>query len=294
MPDLRIGISGWTYAGWRGDFYPPGLPRRRELEYASRRFSSIEINGSFYSLQRPGSYAAWYDATPPGFRFALKGSRFITHNKKLRDIEAPLANFFASGVLRLEEKLGPILWQFSRTLRFTDDRFDRFLELLPRTAEEAAALAERRDRRLRWEPWTETKRNHRLRHVIEVRHESFLVPEFARLLRRHGIALVFSDAADWPYVEELTAGLVYLRLHGSRQTYASRYTDAELDRWADRIRSWLRGSEPGDARKITDLQPPPRRSRDLYVYFDNDQKAQAPKDAARLTSRLEDLLTYRE
>jgi uncharacterized protein YecE (DUF72 family) len=187
---------------------------------------------------------------PGGFVFALKGSRFITHNKKLQQIEAPLANFFASGPLRLEEKLGPVLWQFPRTARFDEQRFRRFFELLPRNTEEAAALGRRHDRRLRWQAWMRTRRRRRIRHVVEVRNESFFVPEFVRLLRRYNIALVFSDAADWPYVEELTAGIVYLRLHGSRRTYASRYTDPELDRWAERIRAGRRGGEPAPA-------PPP-------------------------------------
>src|SRR5690606_26602543 len=243
--EIRVGISGWSYAGWRGVFYPEGLARRRELEYASRKVDSIEINGSFYSLQRPTSYRRWYEETPPGFVFAVKGSRYITHMKKLKGVERPLANFFASGVLRLGEKLGPILWQFPSNLRFDPARFEAFLSLLPKTTDEAATLARRHDARLKGRAWTHGDVKLPVRHAFEVRHESFLVPEFAALLRRHGAALVFADTARvWPYTEEVTADFIYARLHGAEHLYASGYTDAQLDWWAERIRVWHRGGEP--------------------------------------------------
>jgi uncharacterized protein YecE (DUF72 family) len=158
VPETRIGISGWSYAGWRGDFYPAGMSTKAELRYASRKFNSIEINSSFYSLQRPEVYRRWHAETPPGFRFAVKGSRFITHNKKLGDVETPLANFFASGLLCLDEKLGPILWQLSPNLKLDEDRVERFFSLLPRTTEEAAKLGRRHDQRVAGRSWTEAPR----------------------------------------------------------------------------------------------------------------------------------------
>lgn len=285
--EIRVGISGWSYAGWRGVFYPEGLARRRELEYASRKVDSIEINGSFYSLQRPTSYRRWYEETPPGFVFAVKGSRYITHMKKLKGVERPLANFFASGVLRLGEKLGPILWQFPSNLCFDPARFEAFLSLLPKTTDEAATLARRHDARLKGRAWTHADVKLPVRHAFEVRHESFLVPEFAALLRRHGAALVFADTARvWPYTEEVTADFIYARLHGAEHLYASGYTDAQLDWWAERIRVWHRGGEPRDARRISDEKPPGEGGRDVYVYFDNDARARAPFDAMRLAERL--------
>ncbi len=287
MPELRIGISGWNYAGWRSVFYPPGLPQRRELEYASRQLNSIEINGSFYSLQTPTSYRRWHEQTPPGFVFAVKGSRFITHMKKLADVRVPLANFLASGILLLREKLGPILWQFPERFAFRPDRFADFLALLPRTTTAAAELAAEHDGRLEGRAWTETDAQRPLRHALEVRHPSFLSPEFARLLREHGVALVFADTAGlWPYAEELTAGFVYMRLHGSQHLYASGYTDEELDWWAARIRAWGGGGAPRDCVRIPGCPPPGRLPRDAYVYFDNDAKVHAPFDAMRLAERL--------
>ena len=285
--DLRIGISGWAYGSWHNGFYPPGLARRRELEHASRRLNSIEINGTFYALQRPSSFRRWYDATPPGFLFAVKGSRFITHMKKLRDIETPLANFFASGVLLLGDKLGPILWQLPPALAFDRDRIARFLELLPRTTTAAARLARHHDRRLEGRAWTRTDRDRPIRHAFEVRHSSFLCAEFAELLRRHGAALVFADTAGLhPYTEQITADFVYIRMHGAEAIYASRYTDAQLDWWAARIRAWKAGREPRDARRIPGAPPPPRGRRHVYVYFDNDAHGHAPFDALRLAERL--------
>jgi len=281
-----VGISGWTYAGWRGVFYPEKLAHKRELEYASRKMASIEINGSFYSLQRPTSYRRWYEETPPGFPFAVKGSRFITHMKKLRDVETALANFFASGVLRLAEKLGPILWQFPERMPVDLERYERFLELLPKTSIEAAALAERHDERLAGRAWPEADAETPLRHAFEIRHPGLLGPEFIALLRRHNAALVFADTAGrWPYTEDVTADFVYVRLHGAEELYASGYSDAQLDWWAARIREWRRGREPADRACVTPAAPS-RAARDVFVYFDNDAKVHAPFDAMRLMERL--------
>src|SRR6476660_7374547 len=180
--ELRIGISGWRYAGWRGVFYPKDLAQRRELEFASHAFNSVEINGSFYSLQLPSSYQRWYAETQAGFVFSVKGGRFITHMKKLRDVEVPLANFFAQGVLALKEKLGPILWQFPPGFAFNPERFEQFFKMLPRDMNEALKLARRRDVRMKGRSYLRVEKNHPLRHAAEIRHDSFKLPEFVKLL----------------------------------------------------------------------------------------------------------------
>jgi uncharacterized protein YecE (DUF72 family) len=287
MRQTRIGISGWTYAPWRGVFFPKDLPQKRELEYASRQFNSIEINGSFYSLQTPSSYQKWYDATPDDFVFSVKGGRFITHMKKLKDVETPTANFFASGVLKLKEKLGPILWQFPPGFAFNEERFERFFELLPKTTTEAAALARKHDARLKGRAWTKAGAERKLRYAVEIRHESFKDERFINLLRKHNIALVLADTAGkWPYMEDLTADFIYARLHGDEELYVSGYTDAALEWWADRIRAWQCGKEPADANKISASRGRTCRNRDAYVYFDNDAKVKAPFDAKNLARRL--------
>jgi uncharacterized protein YecE (DUF72 family) len=284
---VRIGISGWTYAPWRGTFYPPGLLQADELSYASRQVDTIEINGTFYGLQRSDSFARWYDATPEDFEFAVKGPRFVTHIRRLREVETPLANFFASGVLRLEEKLGPVLWQFPPSFRFSAERLDHFFSLLPRDTEAAAALAELRSEWLAERAWAETTQRRELRHAIEIRHQSFLDPAFIALLRRHRVALVFADSVSWPYAEDVTADFVYLRLHGSKELYASGYSDEALDHWAARIKLWAKGLEPNDARRIaSDANPAQAGARDVYAYFDNDAKVRAPVDARALNARL--------
>jgi uncharacterized protein YecE (DUF72 family) len=284
---VRIGISGWTYAPWRGNFYPSGLLHADELSYASCQVDTIEINGTFCGLLRPDAFARWYDETPDGFVFAVKGPRFITHIRRLREVETPLANFFASGVLRLEEKLGPVLWQFPASFRFSAERLDHFFALLPRDTEAAAALAQGRSEWLAERSWAKTAQHRELRHAIEIRHESFLDPAFAALLRRHRVALVFADSVAWPYAEDVTADFVYLRLHGSEELYASGYSDEALDHFAARIKLWAAGHEPNDARLIsTDPNPAGPVSRDVYAYFDNDTKVRAPVDARSLRARL--------
>jgi uncharacterized protein YecE (DUF72 family) len=278
---IRIGLSGWSYKDWRGDFYPDGLPQKQELAYAAARFPTLEINGTFYGLSTPKTMRGWYETASAEFVYAVKGSRFITHNKKLSDVDEPLANFMASGILELREKLGPILWQLGRNLHFDAGRMDRFLAQLPRDLEEVAVLAG--EATLKRPSTTERLgANHRVRHVIEPRHESFFVADMARLARRHNVAIAFSHSSAWPYTEELTAGFVYLRLHGPGAPYSSVYTRGELEGWASRIMSWADRSEPEDARRLTDLEPPKRKHRDVYVYFDNDAGGQAPRQAADL------------
>jgi uncharacterized protein YecE (DUF72 family) len=290
---VRIGISGWRYSGWRGVFYPPKLPHKRELEFASRAVDTIEINGSHYSLQSIGSYLSWYDATPDGFTFSVKGPRYLTHMLRFRDDTArpAIANFFASGVLALRDKLDAFLWQFPPNFAFAPESFEAFLALLPRDAEAAAALARQHDGRVK-EPWFEVKANRRLRHAVEIRHASFCVPAFAALLRKYKAALVVSDAvANWPYAEDVTSNFVYLRLHGSETLYGGAYTDAALDRFAARIDAWSHGGEPADAVRLGGRAATPARSRDVLVYFDNDKKVEAPFDAARLKQRLDPSFT---
>ena len=206
--------------------------------------------------------------------------------KQLRDIEAPLANFLAQGVLRLGDKLGPLLWQFSPRFRFDRDKLERFLALLPRDCDAAAVLASGHDHRLAGRSWAVSETCRSLRHAIEVRHPSFLDPDFVALLRRHNIALVFADAVGWPYAADVTADFLYLRLHGSQELYASGYAEEELDRWAARILIWSDGGEPDDAKRIDPDGPLQRRPRDVYVYFDNDAKVRAPFDAQTLRRKL--------
>jgi uncharacterized protein YecE (DUF72 family) len=255
--------------------------------FASRALPTIEINGSFYSLQSPASYASWRDATPEDFVFAAKGGRYITHIRRLQDIEAPLANFFASGLFNLGDKLGPLLWQFPPNFRYDAERLERFLALLPRDTGQALVLARKRDARMKGRSRLAVERVRALRHAVEIRHASFIDESFIALLRRHQVALVVADTAGkWPYLEDVTADFVYLRLHGDRKLYASGYTDRALDRWAERIRAWSGGKEPRDAQRASVIPPAQRRSRDVYCYFDNDLKVRAPFDAQRLMDRL--------
>jgi uncharacterized protein YecE (DUF72 family) len=288
MATTRIGISGWRYAPWRGTFYPKDLPQRAELEYASAHLSAIEINGSFYSLQRPQSYASWYADTPEDFMFAVKGPRYITHMKRLRDVEIPLANFLASGVFNLKDKLGPVLWQFPPNFKYDRKRFEAFLSLLPRDTQEAASIARKRDAWLKSRSQLKIDANRPMRHAVEIRNETFLDPSFVDLLRRYNVALVIAETARrWPMTQDITADFVYMRLHGDKELYRSGYSDKSLDRWAERIRAWQKGSEPADAQKISSKKPPTRKSRDIYCFFDNtDVKLRAPFDAQTLMRKL--------
>ncbi|HEY3898138.1 MAG TPA: DUF72 domain-containing protein [Chthoniobacter sp.] len=285
--EIRIGISGWTYPPWRGVFFPKGWPQKRELEYAARQVSSIEINGSFYSLQRPESYRAWYEATPADFVFTLKGSRFITHLRRLKEVEKPLANFLASGPLCLREKLGPILWQLPPSFRYDRDRLAAFFDLLPRDTFAAAQFAHRHDNRIKSRAAMTADRRRPLRHALEVRHASFETPEFTDLLREHDIALVVADTAGkWPFLEDITSDFVYVRLHGDEELYTSGYTPEALRRWATKIRSWVKGRAPRSAHQLGRPARPSQRGRDVFVYFDNDVKVHAPFDAMSLAHRL--------
>jgi uncharacterized protein YecE (DUF72 family) len=287
MAAVRIGISGWRYPPWRGVFYPRELPQARELAYAAQHFPTIEINGSFYSLQRPDYYARWYAHTPQGFVFAVKGGRFITHMKKLRDVDLALANFFASGVLALREKLGPILWQFPESMPHALDRFEAFLQRLPKDTAAAARLAMRHGPKLRGRSLVASDATRVIRHAFELRNEASASPELIALLREHGVAWVVADTAGrWPYREDVTSDFVYVRLHGDKALYRSGYSQRAIERWAERIACWQQGREPSDARLIAAPARTRRSGRDVYVYFDNDVKVHAPFDALALQCAL--------
>lgn len=268
-PVARVGISGWRYAPWRGDFYPRGLPQRRELEFASRKLDTIELNGTFYSLQKPEYFAAWRDETPDDFVFSVKGGRFITHLLRLKNVHTALANFFASGVLGLGSKLGPFLWQLPGKLAFDADLLDQFLSQLPGSTGAAARIAQDHDERLDGRNLLVTDADRPLRHALEVRSHSFDTPEFFSILERHNVASVVADTAGkWPRFTEQTADFAYARLHGEQVLYESGYDDVALDRWAGTVREWLASG------------------RDSFVYFDNDIKVRAPCDAMALAERL--------
>jgi uncharacterized protein YecE (DUF72 family) len=269
---LVVGTSGWNYPPWRGYFFPEGLARKRELAYLASRLPAVEVNGTFYSLTRPSVCDAWRSGVPSEFQFAIKGSRYITHMLKLRGGAAPLANFFASGILRLGSQLGPILWQLPAMVQFDRERAATFLAALPRDMHAAERLARRHDARVTGRACLTAPdgRDRPLRYALEIRHESWLADAALDLLARHGVALVVADTAGkHPFAVHDTADFTYVRLHGAKRLYQSRYTDAELATWAVRTRGWL------------------DRGRDVYVFFDNTDKRHAPGDALRLLAAVE-------
>ena len=267
MGSVRVGTSGWIYPTWRGRFYPADLPQREWLAHLAERVDGLELNGTFYSLKRPRDYRAWAEQVPADFEFAVKGGRYITHLKQLKDVDTALANFFASGVLALGPRLGPVLWQLPSRTRFDPERMDAFLTSLPASTGAAAELAARHDEKVP-EPFLGIDADRPMRHALEVRNETFRAPEVVDLLRRHDVALVMSHSAGtFPYFEELTSDLVYVRLHGRDRLYVGSYRDADLDAWAAKVTRWA-------------------GSRDVRVYFDNDTDAVAPGDAVRLRRRV--------
>ena len=283
---IRIGISGWRYEGWQGTFYPEGLSAKKELQFAAQHFNSIELNGSFYSLQRPTSFKSWSDDTPDDFVFSVKAPRFITHIRRLAGVEAPLANFCAQGILRLGKKLGPILWQMPPSFRFDAELLESFFSLLPRTHREAANLAANHDRWMNGRAWLECEGDFPLRHAIEIRHKSFATEEYIDLLRRHNVAMVVADTVDWPRLMDITSDFMYCRLHGSEKLYASGYDDAAIAQWAARVLAWWRGQEVTDGQRASPSDGPRQPERDVFVYFDNDLKVRAPFDAQSLSRRI--------
>jgi len=260
---IRVGVGGWTFAPWRGTFYPKKLAQARELEYASRQLTSIEINGTFYGSQKPQSFRRWRDETPEDFVFSVKGPRFATHRREFSDAGASIERFFASGVLELGEKLGPVLWQFPGTKRFEPEVFRVFLEQLPASIE-----------------------GRRIRHVVEVSHESFAVPEFIDLLRGHGIALALIDSGDRPGMFDLTADFVYARLRRSIEDEPTGYAQSALEKWAERFHAWAAGGEPKDLAHVHPDPAHPTKARDCFVYFISGAKIRAPAAARALIERL--------
>lgn len=281
---IRIGISGWTYKPWRGQFYPKGLRQKDELAYAAGQFRTIEINGTFYGLQRPAAFGTWVEQVPADFVFSVKAPRFITHMRRLRDPEIPIANFLASGVLRLGAHLGPILWQLPPTLAFDADLIAAFLAVLPHDTGAAVALAKRHDAKLDKRDWVKTDSIRKMRHAVEVRHESFRDPAFIKLLRSHDVALVSADTPHWPRLGDVSADFVYVRLHGAEELYASGYDKKAISAWAKRVFTWAQGGTPTDLDCVAAKAA--RTRRDVFVYFDNDIKVLAPRDAAALEARL--------
>ena len=260
---IRVGIGGWTFAAWRGDFYPAGVKQADELHYASRRLTSIEINGTFHRTQSAASFAKWRDATPDGFVFSVKGHRAVVNSRKLAEADEALDWFFKSGVLELGEKLGPFLWQFAPFRKFDAEDTGGFLKLLPR--------------QLSGRP---------LMHVVEVRHESFLVPEFVALLREHNVAVAYADSDTHPAIADVTADFVYARLQRSKLENDAGYPAAELDRWAERARTWESGGAPDDLPRVGN-EAAPERKRPVFVYVISGAKERAPAAAMALIERLE-------
>ena len=278
---IRTGMAGWIFPEWRGGmFYPEGLKQKEELPWASRAVSAIEINATFYSNQKATSFENWRSQTPDGFAFTVKGWQFVTHIKKLKDVETPLANFFASGVLALGDRLGPICWQLPGNLSYSAERIETFLKLLPKTPKQALALAAKHDERVA-APHLNTDGVSSIRHAIEVRHKSFAEPEFVELLRAHNVALVTADTADWPYVDQ-TADFSYLRLQGAPGS--DHYEPMDLDSWAKRLRGWADGTASKDAPLIAEpTKPVPR---DIYAFFVSTDKPNAPRNALAIAGRL--------
>ncbi len=259
---IRVGIGGWVFAPWRGAFYPEGLSHARELEFASRRLTSIEINGTFYSTQKPESFRRWACETPDDFVFSLKGPRFATHRRVLAEAGDSIKRFFASGVLELKGKLGPILWQFHPGKKYEEGDFAAFLSLLPQQLDGRA-----------------------LHHVVEVRHESFLVASFIELLRRFSIAVALVDSEKHPLIADMTSGFIYARLQRCSEAVATGYPPRDLTAWAKRAQSWADGKAPADLRTIA---PPSsqRGKRDVFVYMIAGEKVRAPAAAMALIDRL--------
>ena len=282
-----VGVSGWTFPGWRRNFYPKDLPQRRELEYASRALNSIEINGTFYSLQKPESFQSWFKETPADFRFAVKAPQYITHIRRLKEVEEPLANFFASGLLCLKEKLGALLWQFPPNVTLKDDRFEKFLKLLPRDSRDAAKLARKHGEKVEGRAWTKAEGDYPIRHAFEFRHPSFANPDFLAMLKEYNVAFVMAHEGGEraPYLEDLTADFVYVRLHGEGAKYKKGYPEKEIRGWADRVKAWLEGSQPSDAQILSDIKPK-KAKRDVFLYFSNDAKVHAPAGAQSLLRHL--------
>jgi uncharacterized protein YecE (DUF72 family) len=261
--NIRVGVGGWTFEPWRGSFYPPGLPQKRELEYASRQLTSIEINGTYYGSQKPASFIRWREETPDGFVFSLKGPRFTTNRRVLAEAGSSIERFLASGVMELKEKLGPINWQFLPTKQYNPEDFEAFLKLLPARID-----------------------GRTLHHVVEVRHASFAQPDFIALLRSYGVAAVMADHETYPQLYDPTAPFVYARLQRALEQEDAGYSPNALATWVERVRTWSAGKVPNDLPLLATPERKPPKSRDVFIYMINGFKPKAPAAAMALIERL--------
>ena len=262
MATIRIGIGGWTYEPWRGTFFPDKWPQKRELEYASRQLSAIEINGTYYSGFKPATFAGWAEVVPDDFVFTVKASRFCTNRKVLAEGGESIARFVGQGIVELGPKLGPILWQFMATKKFDADDFGAFLKLLPASHDGVA-----------------------LRHAVQVRHDSFHVPEFVDLCRKAGVAIVYAESADYPAIADVTGDFVYARLQGTSEKEKTGYPAKALDVWAKRAKTWDTGGAPDDLETVGG-KPPAKAKRDVFIYMISGAKVRAPAAAQALISRV--------
>lgn len=261
---IRVGIGGWNFEPWEGSFYPPGLPKKRQLEFAGKELSTIEVNGTYYSSQKPETFAKWAAEVPDGFIFSLKASRFVTNRKVLSEAGESMERFLTQGLTELGDRLGPILWQFAPTKKFEPDDFEGFLKLLP----------ERQD-------------GLKLRHVVEVRHPSFQVPDFVTLLDKYKVAVVLAEHADYPMIADVTADFVYARLQKGSDEVKTCYPPEGLDLWADRLKSFAAGDEPAGLEKSEPERKPEGMPRDVFAFFITSGKVNAPNGARELQKRVD-------
>ena len=260
---IRVGIGGWSYAPWRGVFYPKGLKQADELSYATSKLTSIEINATHYRLQSPKSFRIWGATAPDGFVFSVKGPRLVTQQKALAETGNFITRFFKSGLAELGDRLGPILWQFAPFKRFDEGDFGKFLDLLPHELD-----------------------GQKLNQVVEVRHASFAIPRFAELARDAGVTIAYVDAEGWPNIADLTGDVVYARLQRGDDALAAAYPPGELDAWAGRAKTWAKSSTPDDLKLLAESAASKPRPRDVFIYFIHEGKLRAPAAAMALIERL--------
>lgn len=258
---IHVGVGGWDFDPWRGTFYPPGLAKAKQLEYAGTRLTATEINATYYKLQKPELFERWAKMVPDGFKFAVKASRFCTNRKLLGEGAEAVGKFCAQGLVELGDKLGPILWQFMGTKQFDPVDFQAFLGLLPKSQ---AGVA--------------------LHHVVEPRHESFRTAEFVAMARKAGVGIVFAESDDYPCIPDISGDLVYARLQRSREEEAAGYDAGALDRWAEAAKGWARGESPAGFPYLAEAAP--KRPRETYVFFISGAKVRNPAAASALIERL--------
>lgn len=256
---IRAGIGGWTFAPWRGTFYPDTLRQKEELHYASRQLATIEVNGTYYGSQKPATYAKWASDAPDGFVFSLKGNRFVTNRKVLAEAGESLERFIASGITELADRLGPLPWQFAPTKKFDPDDFGAFLTMLPASRDGVA-----------------------LKHAVEVRHDSFSTPEFVELAAKHDVAIVYAEHSTYPEIADISASFAYARLQRGQDDIPTAYSAEALDRWAERVRCWAAGGVPDDLPLAHAERKPTAEPRDVFVYFIHEGKIRAPQAAIAL------------